>query len=101
MAFSKSFPKSTDKTVYPKWEEITLSEEEEKEQEEAARRDNIRKMHESIADAKAIITSENLKHFQTDMINLAIALFEKRSSHEIYYKENKAKEKFDKKYSPK
>jgi hypothetical protein len=98
MVFSKSFPKTSDKSVYPKWEEITLSDDEEREQEDIARRDNIRKMHESIADAKEIIKAENLKPFQTDMVNMAIALFEKRASHEIYYKENKAKEKFDKKF---
>ncbi len=95
MAFSKAFPKATDKSVYPKWEEIFLSEEEEREQENLARKENIRKMHESIADAQEIIRKENLKPFQTDMINMALVLFEKRASHEIYYKENKAKEKFD------
>lgn len=93
--FSKSFPRTTEKSTYPIWEEITLSEEEEKAQEKIARSENISKMHESIADAKKIIESNKLKPYQTDMINIAIALFEKRGSHEIYYKENKAKEKFD------
>jgi len=97
MVFSKSFPKTTDKSVYPKWEEITLTDVEEKEQELIARKENISKMRESIADAKSIIKAEYLKPFQTDMINLAIALFEKRASHEIYYKENKAKQRFDEK----
>jgi hypothetical protein len=98
MAFSKSFPHTTDKSVYPTWEEINLNDAEEKEQEAIARRENIQKMHESIKDAKAIIESQGLKPFQTDMVNMAIALFEKRGSHEIYYKENKAKEKFDIKF---
>jgi hypothetical protein len=53
-------------------------------------------MYESIQDAKTIMDQEELKPFQTDMIHIALALFEKRASHEIYYKENKAKEKFDK-----
>ena len=94
MAFSKSFPKTTDKSIYPKWEEIFLTEQEEREQEERARKENIEKMRECIRDAKLIIESEKLKPFQSNLIDIAIALFEKRASHEIYYKESKAKEKF-------
>ncbi len=96
MAFSKSFPRTTDKSTYPIWEEVTLTEQEEKSQENLARSENIIKMRECIEDAKKIIESNNLKTYQTDMINVAIALFEKRGSHEVYYKENKAKQKFDK-----
>ncbi|MBT3721567.1 hypothetical protein HN789_06395 [archaeon] len=96
--FSKSFPRTTDKSSYPIWEEIVLSDNEEKEQETLARKENIEKMRESISDAKKIIEANSLKPYQTDMINIAIALFEKRGSHEIYYKENKAKEKFDSKF---
>jgi hypothetical protein len=98
MAFSKSFPRTTDKTSYPKWEEITLTQAEEQEQEAIARRENIEKMRQSISDAKEIIKSEELRPFQTNMISIALALFEKRASHEVYYKENKAKEKFDSKF---
>jgi hypothetical protein len=98
MPFSKSFPHTTDKSVYPKWEEITLTDSEEREQEVLARKENNQKMLESIDDAKEIIDKKNLKPYQTDMINLAIALFEKRASHEVYYKESKAKEKFDEKF---
>ena len=95
MAFSKSFPRTSDKSVYPKWEEIKLTNIEEQQQELLARKENIQKMQESIEDAKNIVQVLGLKPFQTDMVNIAIALFEKRGSHEIYYKENKAKEKFD------
>ena len=99
MVFSKSFPHTTEKSVYPTWQEIRLTNEEEKEQEVKARQENIIKMQECIADAKKIIESNKLKPYQTDMINVAIALFDKRGSHEIYFKENKAKEKFDEKFS--
>lgn len=99
MGFSKSFPRTTDKSVYPRWEEIILTDVEEKEQEVLARKENIQKMRECITDAKAIMENKRLKPFQTDMINIAITLFEKRGSHEVYYKENKAKEKFDEKFS--
>ena len=33
-----------------------------------------------------------------NVVRLAVALFEKRASHEIFFKENKAKEKFDEKF---
>jgi hypothetical protein len=96
MAFSKAFPKTSDKSVYPKWVEIYLTEEEERAQEEEARRENLLKMQECIDDAKRIIQSKDMKKYQTDMVNIALALFEKRASHEIYFKENMAKEKFEK-----
>jgi hypothetical protein len=95
MAFSKAFPKTSDKSVYPKWNEIYLTEEEEREQEELARKENMLKMQECIEDAKKIIETKNLKKYQSDMINLAVALFDKRAGHEIHYKESKAKDKFD------
>ena len=95
MTFSKSYPKTTDKSVYPKWVEVKLSEEEEREEEEKARRENAVLMKECIADAKKILSDEKLKDYQTDLIHVAIALFEKRASHSIYWKEEKAKQKFD------
>lgn len=53
-------------------------------------------MKQCIDDAKIIFKDKNLKEYQTDIINMTISLFEKRASHSIYYKEKKAKEKFDK-----
>lgn len=96
MPFSKSFPKTTNKSVYPKWVEVFLTEEEEKAIEQECRAKNIGLMNDCIRDAKRIIESQDLKKYQTDLVNIAIALFEKRASHEIYLKEAKAKEKFDK-----
>jgi len=96
MTFSKTFPKSSDKSVYPKWIEVFLTEAEEKEQEALARTENIKIMKECIEDAKEIVKEKNLKDFQTNMISIAIALFEKRASHDVFWKESKAKEKFDK-----
>ncbi len=63
--------------------------------EETARKQNIILMKECIEDAKLIIQEKQLKPYQSDIIKTAIALFEKRSSHEVYWKENKAKEVFD------
>lgn len=96
MPFSKSFPKTTDKTIYPKWEEVYLTAEEEKVIDGKAKEENSRLMEECIKDAKKIFAKENLKDFQSDIIQTAIALFEKRASHVIYWKEQEAKEKFDK-----
>jgi hypothetical protein len=92
MAFSKSFPRVG--TKFTTWEEIELTEEEEKEQEAKAREENIRLMQECIDQAKKIITDKGLKPYQSDVVAMSIALFEKISSHQVYWKEKRAKDKF-------
>ena len=99
MPFSKSFPKQSKTSTYPQWEEVTLTDTEEKAEEQKARVDNIRLMKECIDDAKAVMQEKGLKDYQTDLINMAISLFEKRASHSVYWKESKAKEKFDEMYN--
>jgi hypothetical protein len=101
MAFSKSFPRTIKGSNYPRWEEIFISEQEEAEEEQKCRIENIRLIKECIEDAKKIFEERNLKRFQTDLIRMSIALFEKRASHSVYWKESKAKEKFDKLFSNK
>ncbi len=86
MAFSKSFPTTKDK--YPQWEEIFLSDEEEMHLEQEARNVNNNIMKECIEDAKKIAPG-------LDITKIAVALFEKRASHSVYYKERKCKDKFD------
>ena len=98
MTFSKSFPRTTEKSAYPRWEEIYLSKEEEKLIDKECKSENLKLMKECIDDAKSIFKDKNLKDFQSDIINMAISLFEKRASHSVYWKENKAKEKFDELY---
>jgi hypothetical protein len=39
----------------------------------------------------------NLKEYQTDIVHIAISLFEKRASHSVYWKESECKKKFDEK----
>lgn len=95
MAFSKTFPKQIEGSNYPKWEEVKLTEEEERKVEEEARKENVIVMKQSIDDAKAIISEKGLKENNTGIMNLAVALFEKRASHSVYWKERLAKEKFD------
>jgi len=96
MAFSKSFPKTIKGSNYPYWEEVFITDEEEKEEEQRCRQENKKLMKECIDDARKIMSESNLKGYQTDLINLSISLFEKRASHSVYWKESKAKEKFDK-----
>ena len=95
MPFSKSFPKTSKTSTYPQWEEITLTDAEEKEVEEKSREENIKLFKECIEDAKKIMQEKSLKGYQTDLVHIAISLFEKRASHSVYWKESKAKEKFD------
>jgi len=83
--------------MYPKWEEIYLTETEEANVDEAAKKENLKIMKACIEDAKTIFKESDLKEYQTDIINTAIALFEKRASHSVFWKESKAKEKFDSK----
>ncbi|MFH1072335.1 MAG: hypothetical protein V1743_02810 [Nanoarchaeota archaeon] len=97
MAFSKTFPKTIEGSNYPKWEEVFLSAAEDAQTEKECRDENVRLMQECIADAKQIIHETGLKPFQTNIIHIAISLFEKRASHEVYWKEEKAKDKFDEK----
>ena len=95
MPFSKSFPKTSKTSTYPQWEEITLTDEEEKQVEQKSKEENINLFKECIEDAKSILIEKGLNESSSDILNAAIALFEKRASHVIYHKESKAKEKFD------
>jgi hypothetical protein len=95
MAFSKTYPKASEKSIYPKWVEIYLSEEEEKEAETFNRNKNLQLMRECIDDARVIVQEKRLHESQQPLIEIAIALFEKRASHDVFYKENKTKQKFD------
>ena len=95
MPFQKSFPKTVKGFSYPQWEEVTLTPDEEIEQDKKARIENLRLMDQCIEDAKKIMEKRQLKPYQTDLVHIAIALFEKRASHAVYWKEHKAKEKFD------
>ena len=93
MVFSKNFPRKVEGSNYPKWEEVSLSDEEEKEVSERARKENIELMRQCVDDAKTVVAGKGLK--EEDVCRIAVALFEKRADHSVYWKERKAKEKFD------
>ena len=95
MAFSKTFPKSSDKSVYPKWEEIYLTDDEEKNAEIECRKKNIQVMRECLDDARTLMQEKKLLETQALITDIAKSLFDKRASHEIFFKEKSAKTKFD------
>lgn len=92
MVFSKTFPKTVPGSNYPVWEEVALTSEEEKDVEEKCRKENNLLLDHCIQDAKNLAIKNSIN--QEDVVAaLAVALFEKRASHEVFWKENKAKEK--------
>ena len=95
MVYSKSFPRTIDGSNYPKWEEVFLTKNEEEKIDIDEKNENIKLFKECIIDAKKIISNQNLKEYQSDIINMAISLFEKRASHIVYHKETFAKNKFN------
>ena len=96
MAFTKAFPKRTDKSAYPAWIDISLTDEEEKAIEREANKENTKLFKECMEEAKNIMKEKDLKNFQTNLIDIAKILFEKRASHVVFWKESKCREKFDK-----
>jgi hypothetical protein len=94
MVFSKTFPKKDSNSSYPIWEEIYLTEKEESETEEACHKENFNLLDQALNEAKIIAIKHGLNSDE-NRIKLAVALFEKKASHSVFWKENKAKEKFD------
>jgi hypothetical protein len=94
MTFSKKFPRDVQGSNYPVWEEIKLTPEEEKDIEQKCRVENFQLMEECLGDAQTLAIKSRVNNDE-NVVRLAISLFEKRASHEIYWKERKAKEKFE------
>ena|SRR3989344_518024 len=94
MPFSKTFPKKDPNSSYPIWEEIYLTKEEEQQAEDLCSKENFRLLDQALNEAKIIAIKYGL-NTDENRIKLAVALFEKKASHSIFWKENKAKEKFD------
>lgn len=97
MVFSKTFPRTIPGSNYPVWEEINLSEKEEREVEELCCKANLQIMDTCLADAKFLAIKQGI-NTDENCVQLALALFEKQASHLIFWKESKAKEKFDYKF---
>ena len=96
MSFSKAFAKNIEGSNYAKWIEVFLDSAEEKDAEKLCRSDNIEIMKECVNDALMIMKEKDLKDYQSDVISIAVSLFNKRASYSVHWKEKMAKEKFDK-----
>lgn len=96
MVYSKAFPKRSDKSVYAQWEDVYLSPKEEAAIEKACREQNNSIMAQCLDDAEKILISKGAKGYESSISAIASALFDKRASHVAYWKEEAAKEKFDK-----
>lgn len=94
MAFSKRFPRTVPGSNFPVWEDVFLSEEEEKQVEEDCKRENFRLLDNCLQEAKALAIKHGI-NTEENVTNIAIALFEKKASHLIFWKESKVKDKFD------
>lgn len=94
MAFRKRFPKDVPTSPYPQWVTVELTKEQEEQLEEKTRDENVSLMQECLSDAKELVEAQGLKDYQTDVVNIAISLFEKRASHLAYHKEEFAYDQF-------
>ena len=94
MAFSKTFPKNIPGTNFPVWEEVFLTPEEEKQVEEKCKLENFVLMDDCLREAKALAIRHSVNE-EVNVVGIATSLFDKRASHVVFWKENKAKEKFD------
>ncbi len=93
MPFSKRFPRKSKTSAFPVWEDVSLTPEEEMEMDELSRQENIKIMSECLLDAKTLSADKWSDEGST--VRIAVALFNKRASHSVWWKERKAKEKFD------
>jgi len=96
MAFSKTFPKTVSGSNYPSWEEVFLSLAEEDQAEKECQKKNFLLMDECLLEARSLAIKKGI-NTDENVVQLAIALFEKRASHVVFWKEMRAKEKFDEK----
>lgn len=96
MTFSKRFPKDVAGSRFPEWVDVQLTDAEEAKVEADARTEHIKKMKDCLADAQQILKDKELKDFQTNVVQMAVALFEKRASHVVWHKEELARKKFEK-----
>ena len=97
MGYSKTFPRKIEGSNLPHWEEINLTESEEKEVEERCGRENYLILDQSLKEAKSLAIKNGIND-DGIVSQLGVALFEKKSSHVVFWKEQKAKEKFDQQF---
>lgn len=94
MVFSKSFPRTVDGSNTPIWEEMFLTAQEERQAEQVARQENLFLIRQCIADARNVLKDEHMMDMQSHVLSIGLAIFKKRASHAVFYKEEQCKEKF-------
>ena len=95
MVFTKSFPRTNGR--FTEWKEVSLTEKEDRETEKKAEVENFDLLKKCLDKAKRIMDEKGLKYYQTDLVNLAIALYRNIASHTVYHKEAIAREKLNNK----
>lgn len=99
MAFSKRFPKDIPGSKFPEWVDVALTDAQEASVEAQARQEHVMLMKDCLADAYQVLKDKELKDYQTNVVQMAVALFDKRASHVVWHKEEKAREKFEKEHA--
>ncbi|MFT4250037.1 MAG: hypothetical protein ACMXYD_01610 [Candidatus Woesearchaeota archaeon] len=94
MAFRKRFPKDVPTSPYPQWRAVTLTKQQEEEIVASSQQQNLSLLKQCLQQAKVLVEQEGLKDYQTDIVTLAVALFEKQASHVAYHKEEYAYDLF-------
>lgn len=98
MVFSKRFPKDVPGSRFPEWVDVELTDAEEAEVEAQARNEHIAIMKDCLTDALQIAKDKELKDYQTNVVQIAQQLFDKRASHVVWHKEERARIKFEKQH---
>lgn len=98
MAFSKRFPKDVPGSRFPEWVDVSLTDAQEAKVEAEAREEHIALMKECLADAYQVLKDKELKDYQTNVVQMAVALFDKRASHVVWHKEEAARLQFEKQH---
>lgn len=102
MSLAKRFPTEVNKEITTKetrWEEYNLTQKEEKliHNQSVARHKAL--FAECFSLASKIIEDEGAKPYQTSLVNVAIALFNKHARHEHFMQEEFLRLKHEKKYT--
>ncbi|MCF7861294.1 hypothetical protein K9M79_03525 [Candidatus Woesearchaeota archaeon] len=93
MTYIKSFPRTKDSTTH--WVDIKLDDKEEQKVSAIHRNLNKNLYQQCLKDAAVILEKSEMKEFQTNIVQIATALFNKRSSHLVYSKDSYCREKLE------
>lgn len=98
MTYTKRFPLDVEGSPFPKWTEVRLDPEEEAATERKAEREHIELFERCLQEARGIVQRHGLNESSASIVEAAVALFEKRASHTVFYKDSACREKFEERY---